>query len=240
MEEIAKNHQLVYRDIRNAKGMSMGLLTFGYRQFLTTKRFEKLAVIKKLCEDFSPTQPPDIRLLSDLAFDNLLDSIKITICFENFIKSLLLSNGFVIHKLDKAIFPELAKEQYSKPISFHRVKAICDWEINPKLNVPEEWMKKQIKGINTMTIGMKELLSADYLSLLNISDEIIKICTPYFKYRNNLHLYSGESITFTKSDYKDFVKIIDFINRDLIRIQNMIVDDLNKGDNYKLPPIIYS
>ena len=49
-----------------------------------------------------------------------------------------------------------------------------------QLNLPEEWMKKQIKGISKFTIGMKELLSPDHLSLLGISDEIINICSPYF------------------------------------------------------------
>lgn len=240
MNELGKNHQLVYRDIRNGMGMSMGLMTFGCRQFMTTKRFEKLPVLKKLCEEANRNQPPNFHLLSELAFDSLLDSIKITICFENFIKALLLSNGFVIHKLDRNIFPELGKEQFSKPISVKQITENKAWEINPSIDLPEEWMRQQIKGIGKQTIGMKELLSIEYLSLLKISDDIIKLCNPYFQYRNNLHLYTGEAISFSKTDYIDFTKIIDFINNDLVRIQNMIVDKLNKGDGYKLKAIAYS
>ena len=220
-------------------GLSMGLIIFGYRQFLTTKRFEKLPVLKKLCDEISPS-PPDFNLISDLAFDGLLDSIKITICFENFVKALLLSNGFVIHKLDKNIFSDLWKEQFSKPITVKQITDIKEWEITQGINLPEEWMKKQIKGIGKNTIGMKELLSPGYLTPLGIDDKIIELCNSYFQYRNNLHLYSGEFFSLTKSDYKDFTQIIDFINRDLVRIQNMIVDELKKGYQYKLPKIIYS
>lgn len=240
MNEIEKNHQLIYIDVRNAMGLSMGLMTFGYKQFVSTKRFEKLETIKKLSEEFSPNQPPNINLISDLAFEALLDSIKITICFENFIKSLLISNGFVIHKLDKVIFTDLSKKQFTEPVSVKDVLSIKGWEINPKIDLPDEWMKNQIKGISKNTIGMKEMLSSGYLKPLGIPDKIIKLCTPYFQYRNNLHLYSGEFLSFTKSDYKDFVEIIEFINRDLVRIQNTIVDELKKEERYKLPEIKYS
>lgn len=240
MNELELNHQLVYMDRRNAMGLSMGLMTFGYRQFLTTKRFEKLSILKKLCNEFSPNQRPDFEQLSDLAFDSLLDSIKITICFENFMKALLLSNGFVIHRLDKNVFKDLGKEQSFKPVSVEQVRNVKDWEINNGINLPEEWMRRQIKGIGKHTIGMKELLSQGYLTPLGIDDKIMKLCNPYFQYRNNLHLYSGESISLTKTDYKDFTQIIDFINRDLVRIQNMIVDQLKKGAQYKLPMIKYN
>lgn len=239
MNEIEKNHQLIYIDVRNAMGLSMGLMTFGYKQFVSTKRFEKLETIKKLSEEFNPNQPPNFNLISDLAFETLLDSIKITICFENFIKALLISNGFVIHKLDKAIFTDLSKKQFKEPISVQQVLLVKNWEISSNIDVPHEWMKKQIKGISKNTIGMKEMLSEGYLKPLGIPDKIIKLCRPYFEYRNNLHLYSGEFLSFTKSDYKDFVEIIEFINRDLVRIQNIIVDELKKGEQYKLPVIKY-
>lgn len=239
MNEIEKNHQLIYIDVRNAMGLSMGLMTFGYKQFVSTKRFEKLETIKKLSEEFNPNKPPDFNLISDLAFETLLDSIKITICFENFIKALLIPNGLVIHKLDKSIFTTLSKKQFTEPVSVKEVLLVKDWETMPNIDLPQVWMKKQIKGIGKNTIGMKEMLSEGYLKPLGIPDKIIKLCTPYFQYRNNLHLYSGEFLSFTKSDYKDFVEIIEFINRDLVRIQNIIVDELKKGEQYKLPIIKY-
>lgn len=240
MNELEKNPQLIYMDTRNAMGLSMGLMTFGYRQFLTTKRFEKLSVLKKLCEEFSPTQPPDFTLISDLAFDGLLDSIKITVCFENFFKALIISNGFVIHKLDKNVFPDLWKKQFSEPVSVGEVLQVRDWESSQGLGLPETWMNRQIKGVSKQTIGMKEMLSQGYLTPLGITQNIVDLCDPYFQYRNNLHLYAGEAISFSKNDYSDFTKIIDFINRDLVRIQNLIVDQLNKGNQYKLPNISYS
>lgn len=240
LNEIEKNPQIIYMDKRNAMGLAMNLLTFGYRQFVLTKRFEKLPLLKKLCEEFKPNQPPDFSNIHDLAFNSLLDSIKITLCFENFIKGLLISNGYMIHKLDRNAFKELSKEQFSKPISVRQVLDVRDWEMINSINLPEDWMKRQIKGISKQTIGMKELLSSEYLTLLKIPKSIIDLCNPYFQYRNKLHLYSGESISLSKSDYSDFVKIINFINTDLVRIQNLMVDQLKMDNKYKLPLISYS
>lgn len=238
MNEVELNPQLVYFHQRNAMAIATNLITFGIEQFVTTYRYQNLPVIRKICERLKPGTPPDLNLVKDLAFNQLIDSIKISICFENFLKALLLVNGYVIHKLDKDIFPDLSKEQYKKPVEFKNVKAIKDWEINPSIKTAIEGLNLQIKGIGDYTLGMKELLKSSYLSVTNIDLKIIEICKPYFVYRNNLHYYLSEYVSISKNDFDNFCLVIDFLNKDVIRIQNQMADSLGNSEGRKISVLI--
>lgn len=178
-------------------------------------------------------------VVSDFALNQLTDCIKITICFENYMKAILLLNGFIIHKLDKQIFPKLYQEQFERPISLNEIKAISNWELNEKINSDNEGLRFQIKGITKSTIGMKELLSPNYQNICKMHKEILAICQPYFKYRNNLHLYMDESFSLIETDYLGLTKLIDFLNPNLVTIQNNLVDKFNKSDAYKLKTLEY-
>ena len=235
MEEVKKNHQIVYYDPRNAMGLSINLLMFGYKQFVTTTKYKNLDALKKLSDGLSPHTPEGFNHFTDFAMEHLIDSIKISICFENFIKAMLLLNGFVIHKLDKNIFPDLSKEQYKRPVHLREILSISEWQANPKIDKSVPGF--QINGITKLTIGMKELTSPGYLTPLNIGDKIMGICSPYFQYRNNLHYYVMEEFTFKKSDYADFLTIIKFINLNHVSIQHTVIDELKMGQNYKLKAI---
>jgi len=239
MRQLDPNYQIVYFHHHNAMGVSMNLMSFGFEMFVRTKRWERIDELKILCESFNPTVPPDLSVMSEFAFNNLLDSIKITICFENFMKSFLLLNDFLVHKLDKSQFKELNKEQFIRPIKFQEVRAISEWEINHKINAAEEGLKYQIKGILPFTIGMRELMSPGYQATFKIKQEIINICRQFFEYRNTHHLYIEEQFVLRKQDYQDFLKVVDFLNKNLVRIHNEVVDQLQKGESYKLKPLQY-
>lgn len=238
MNEAELNPQLVYFHQRNSMAIATNLITFGVEQFVTTYRYQNLHIIRKISEKLKPGTPPDANLIEALAFNQLIDSIKISICFENFIKAILLANGYVIHKLDKNIFPDLGKEQYSKPVEFAKKKAIKEWEINPSIITSVEGLNMQIKGIGDYTLGMKELLKPAYLAVINIDPKIIEICKPYFAYRNNLHYYMSETISVSENDYRDFCFLIDFLNKDVVRIQNQIADALGNSEGKKISILI--
>ena len=240
MEELQKNHQIVYYAKQNAMGLSMNLFIFGYKQFATTTRLKNLDHLKKLCSGLDPHSEEGYGYITGFAMEQLIDSIKISICFENFMKAMLLLNDFVIHKLDRAVFPDLYKEQFIRPITLNEVRSVSDWQFVSSIDLPDPSLRNQIRGLSKFTIGMKELLSPAYLSTLNMDAEVMRICTPFFQYRNNLHYYISEGFTFTRNDYDDFIKIIEFINVDLVRLQNEIVDHLKKGEQYKLKPITYN
>lgn len=234
MNDISINPQIIYYHPRNAKGVSMNLIAFGLKQFMGTTLWTNRQNLKILCDNYNESTTPEVTLLLQFAHDALLDSIRITILFENFMKSLLLLNGYIIHKLDKNHFETLYKQQYKRPIKFQEIIMIRNWKINPNILLDEEGKKNQIKGISNSTIGMTQLMTKEYLSVLNFSEKILNVCTPYFRYRNNLHLYMGEQITLNKNDYSDLMVLANWININIIRIHNQLVEELNKGSEYKI------
>ncbi|WP_299247512.1 hypothetical protein [uncultured Cytophaga sp.] len=239
MDELEINYQAVYYHPMNIKGLSMNLLTFGFRQFATTKRIEKIDLIKKLSDDYDPTTSPKVEDFQELIFEQLVDTIKITICFENLMKAKLLLTGHVIHKLDKNIFPELYKEQFARPILFNEIRAIKDWEINSKIKTDQVGLKNYIHGILKNTLGMKELLSSRYIEIMNLDEDILSLCKRDFEYRNNVHYYIQEKLSIGKQSYFDLTKIIDFVNDEMVNLQNQLVDNLNVGENRKIKKIPY-
>ena len=240
IDPIEVNHQIFYLHPMNAMGASMNLLTFGHSQFARMTLVKEIDLVKKFCEEFSPTEPPSINEIAPLAIDQLMNSIRLTICFENLMKAILLLDGYMIYKLSKDHFPVLYKEQFKRPITIFEILERKNWEENKSLNLNPPQFNLQIKGVTKLTMGMRELTSKNYLKVYNINDEILRICKPYFAYRNNLHLYMQEKFSLGRNTYKDITQLIDFVNNHLTRIHDDIIDKTNKGSSYYLPKIDYA
>ncbi|MBK9328723.1 MAG: hypothetical protein IPM95_05245 [Sphingobacteriales bacterium] len=236
MTDLEQNYQAIYFHPHNSKGCAMNLMAFGFHQFQRVEKIKRLGEYKELCFANEKASIDD-RIASEFGFNQLLDCIKISLCFENFMKSLLLLNGYIIHKLEKNSFKDLYYQQFNRPIALQEILSTNKWEINEKLQTTNPEMRNQIKGILKNTIGMKELLSKEYQKLFNISPNIISVCKPYFEYRNNLHLYMHESINISINDYRDLIEIISFVNNHLVRIHNLVIDDIGKSSEYKLHKI---
>jgi len=236
------NHQIVYLDPRNSIGMGMNLLTFGFKHFKNTTRLKEISVLKKSCEKISlkTFSPLDLVDLENIIFDNLIDCVKISICFENFFKGLFLAKGYVVHKLDKNKFPNLYREQFKRPILFTEVLSIANWETNKNIQVSDDRFKQEIRGILKNTIGLPILTGNEYLNTINFSNDIMSIIKYDLNYRNNLHYYLAENYSISKNDYANFIKVIEYVNSNIVSFQNQFVDLLNKGDKYKVKKIEYS
>ena len=232
MIELKENFQLCYFAPQNSQGEAMNLLSFGFRQFTDTYIYKNQETLKELCKKIST--PPDIEKISGFIFNHLIDSIKIHICFENFLKGIFLANNIIIHKLDKTRLPNLWEKQRTEPIHRDEVVRMSSWEENPKVNLPDPNMRKQIKGITRWTLGTNILTKPGYLEKINFDRNVLDIINPYLEYRNNLHYYSGESFTLSEVDYENFRKVVDFVNKNVVRIQNKLVENCGKGVSYKL------
>ena len=239
MDEFEINHQSVYFGQRNSNVMAVNLLYFGINQFLSTVRFRERNSIKEISEVISlkPNEPIVHPVIQELALNNLIDSIKITICFENFFKAIFLANGFVIHSLDKEKFPNLHKEQKKRPISLEEVKAIKEWEINEKIQTEKFGLKLQLDGLTSRTISLNILTSNKYIEKINFDKNFLKVLTTDFRYRNTLHLHHMEKLTLNSSSFLYLRDIIRFVNDHHIRIHNSLIDSEKMDSSKKLGQI---
>ena len=86
-------------------------------------------------------------------------------------------------------------------------------------------------------MGTNILTKKRYLEKINFNTDILNILKPHLEYRNNLHYYSGESFNLTKELYSDFKNLISYSNQNIVKIHNQLIDNIGKGQEYKLKPI---
>lgn len=237
-DPIETNFQVIYFDQRNSLGVAMNLLSFGYLQIRRINLITEFVDLKALVESGKNGAMPNFDLAAKFSIDQLMNAIRITICFENFMKGLLLLNGYMINRLRRKVFKELADNQYQEPIPISTALNGRKWEPNNEIVTSDPNLKLQITGILKTTIGMKELKQPKYQAVFKIDEKVLEICEPYFEYRNNLHLYLGEQFSFSESTTEDIRILVKFINDHVVRIHNLIINEIDKGEEYKLSPII--
>ena len=225
MNEQTENYQIVYYNIENCIGTSMNLMLFGLMQFKETYLYNNQDKLKALSENNN--QAFYSKELPNFILNSLPDSIRVHMCFENYLKALHLTHYHVIHELDKSAFPELFKKQRKEPISFNEILERKQFQEDTRINLPTKELRLKIKGI-------KRILSQDtYLKKINFPSSIIEILKPYFDYRNNLHYTPLLSYKINSNSYSDFRILIDFINENLIKQLNHISEKIPGSKNNK-------
>lgn len=236
MDELKKNFQLCYFDLHNAKGVGLNLLMFGYRQFSETFLYKNRQTYKNLCEGIG-SKSPNVIDISAFALNNLIDSIKIHICFENFLKTIYIIQGVIVHRLDGNVFPEMAKKQKMQPVLRDEVIKPELWIENPKIDLPIKSYRLQVSGILNTTLGTSILMKEGYLNPIGLNQKTASLFKPYLEYRNNLHYYTDESMTLTAASYSNLERMIKFVNLNIVTLQNKLVSELSMNDHYKLKPL---
>jgi len=233
------NPQIIYHNQENAVGCSLNLLSFGYRQFIDTHRYQHIESFKFISENNPNKNDKSFNLALEFGIHNLMDNLKMIICFENFMKGVLLSNLYVVHNLNKEKFPELYKEQRKRPITIYEVLEKNPWENDNRIITDELNLKKVIKGITSNTLNLSTLLKPKYLEVININPIITEIIRKMNNDRNRLHFYSSESITFSSNSYYDFRVLIDFLNNSIVKVQNEMAEYLNMPNEQKIKHLTY-
>ncbi len=169
--------------------------------------------------------------LGQLSKNALMDSILISICFENYLKAILLFKGFVIHNINKEA-PTLRSKQRKSPVS---ISELHSHEPIPE-NITDEngSVRHTIQCLDRYTIGLKKILSEpDYRSLFTeIDGNLEAIIRSYYDERNELH-YMGTTLnSYGESKIKDVETMIDFVNENVVVRSNKLMDDFtNKYSN---------
>jgi len=216
---------------KNAKGTALNLLAFGYENFARATHIEKIDDLDAFVNhpDFNKEEF-FIKKVQNFAFDNLLDAIKISICFENYMKAKLILNEYVIHTIKEGEeYKNLKKAQKNRPIGLIEVKGIGTWE---KIEGQEIYY---LPGLTEKTIQFTTMLNNDkYQKVIGLSPKIKKIVSKLNDQRNTLHFLTGMSGNYGKNRVEELRQIIEFVETDLFVLHNQIVDDLELSEDKKL------
>lgn len=139
-----------------------------------------------------------------------MDSVRILIFFENYMKAELIVRNFCVHSIDKtntqrADLLSLAKQQDKRPVLLSEVRDIEEFVINDG--------KKTIhsSALKEMTIGMNVLLKPKYLEHYAFDDDILRTLKELLIQRNKLHFHSSAKFMISTGFIEDIERIHSFI-----------------------------
>ena len=227
IEAFKANHQSIYLNQENALACAINMLDFGYQHFDNSYINQNLGKLEEISLQLEHGIEPKIDNCKFFIINNLIDNIRISICFENFFKAFLLSNLNVIHKLDKVIFPLLSKQQYKRPVEINEILKSHEWTINKTISDSTGRNSYQIQGIQQNTINYSTILNKPcYFNTLNINEDIRTILIGINDSRNKLHLQISQSILFTKESYENHVKLKEFLDKNINSTRTKMMDVL--------------
>lgn len=221
LEAYKNNPHSIYENSSYQMSCSINLLEFGKFQFNSAFIIANLDRLKILCETCGPRNHPTEDQVKDFVINGLIDSIKISICFENFGKSILLAKGYLVHLLDKNIFPDLAKKQKNQPVF------IEDWaeEVKIKTSSPLELAKN---GLLINTINYSTMLNSNaYVKECLYDEEFLEFLKEINSARNHLHLQNSLSFILRDDTFKRYDKLNGFVNTKFENYKNQFLSYLD-------------
>lgn len=214
----------IYYNKLEREGCAHGLLFFSYKIFKDAyfvKNFKTRDMFNNLNrEKFrSPVFQGELTLLVE---NEVIDYIRVIICFENYMKAILLLNGYIVHKIKNnnkdSKFHSISKKLLKEPVRISELIKIENYKIIPGTDDIE------LRGLELQTISFKTLMNEKYQEIIRLNHDVADIILNINKERNKLHLkYSHASSSFS-SKFDDYEILIDFVNKKLIRQHNRITN----------------
>lgn len=198
----------------------LSLLKVGVKYFQDTYRIRKINELEiKIKKQFSKKKINGMPVWQN--FDNfsknaLIDYVKIIICFENYMKGMLISKGFIVHRISGDVengkFKSL--DNRNKPVKISDYKKVENYILGPKNDL------YHLRGLEHQTISFNKLLKRPYQRIIKLPQEIIAIIDEINTYRNSLHLRLAEGSSFSPNSANELKRLVRFVNKHMIRTYN--------------------
>ncbi|MCD8436027.1 hypothetical protein LNJ03_12065 [Tenacibaculum dicentrarchi] len=228
------NNHTIYHNNENRISCALNLLLFAEKQFHSAYSIKNLDKLKLISEKCSLGIPPEKKMISEFVDNALIDSIKISICFENYSKAILLSKGYLIHNIDFNQYKNEAKRQKKNPILIEDfpLKFYDDKTILTENTA----VRKKISGLKDTTEKYSVILNNEsYLNIVMIQKKLVKKLIELNKSRNSLHLQYSLSFKINQSTYNEYSELKDFVNNKIPERKKYLEDFLFGEGNTKNP-----
>ncbi|MBF8963013.1 hypothetical protein I0P70_07140 [Pontibacter sp. FD36] len=204
------NNLWLYSDNHEQYKVANSMLSFGAEQFMSSKLVSEIDKLTDVMAEFGSGSIPvhvQKEVIMPFAFSYLIDTIKIILFFENYMKSELLIKGFLIHKIiGKDEFKPLQKQQEKRPVKLIELNEIECFTVN------ESDKHISHRGVAAVTLGFNQLIRRDaYCQHYKFDDNVRKILVRLNENRNKLHLYESIDFTLSTSFIGDIKHLIDFV-----------------------------
>ena len=212
----------LYSDIQEQYRTAMNLVLFGAETLKSALSIDRIDELEIKIQELDKGVDPEKVGLTDFMFSSLMDSIKITLFFENYFKAELIMNNFCVHKIKGNIedFKNIKKAQAKRPIKLEEIHNIQPFNIvsNQKIITHD--------ALEESTLGFYNLVSKEsYSQHYGLDKGLLEFVKELSSQRNNLHFLTGLNFTIRRNHIEKLKKIEIFA-------QNMVNKFMN-GYNEK-------
>ena len=223
-----------YCNEKNRKQVAWELLRSSYKIFYSSKLIRKLDELIKVYYAWKPNNTKnDSRLFKvlDQIKTPLIDDIKISTSFENYLKSKLLLSGFVIHMIDPKTlekkFSTYASKQWKHPITISDIKKAEGVFRKRKTNF--------FHSLKKNTINYSTLLNnTNYKDRIKLPPELFRILDSIRKRRNSLHYLIKYTSVYNSKVLTDYQYLKSIIDNRLVNQYNRLLKNLDFPEHWRL------
>jgi hypothetical protein len=241
---LKENYQAMYTDDLIKYQCALNLIRFGRFQFMDTYLYENVATLDKETRS-KPSKEQEL-ILMPFVHNGLIDSVKISICFENVFKAILLLKDCLIHNLKGEDIKRLSKKIKHTPVLVESLLELKEWEVNSEIKISNELYKQQIDSISNNTLNYGNLiLKSNYRKIIAEAlkienDSIFNILNEYRENRNKLHLHTSTSSSINQNTYNEYLQLKKVVDENILSLENKLFEHLGITNKNPVCIINYS
>lgn len=205
------------------------MIVFGSQTFVKAKHIKKLDELSNIIDTLDKSAQEEIQpsqeikqKTSEFLLETIPDWIRISICFENYMKAILLVNGFLIHKIDKISLKTMANNQNKKPISLFEFNQFYNYSVEID---SRRWI---LEGLKPQTIDFSVLLRKKYQDVIQLPEKILGLIYEINSKRNNLHFYHEAKNSYSFDFIEDLRLMEKFVKEHMMNLVSNLELELNR------------
>lgn len=218
----------IYKNQKWRELSFVGLLGTSIRYFKKAYVITNISLFVKQWNELKKGIEP-LSIDFNFSEENLIDKIKIVLCFENYLKGIMVKKGYLIHFIDSKIAQKKFKSIGNiseRPIRLSEYKRIENLVTDEKSDL------KTLRGLKEQTIGLNTLLNnQSYINIHKTPQHIIDIVKKMNLERNFLHLRITDGSTCSDEYISNLVILIRFVNLKMVKEYNRSIRKI-KGEKY--------
>lgn len=233
MRDLYSHNSICYINDASRIGFSFGLATESCRLFKKTILFKNFSSYESMVIELGNLAQRGESIFNHPIYDetwkfsdaSLHDSIITVAAFENFFKSVLLKEGFLIHiPSDK----EMRDRQKREPL------LINDYIKNDRIFYDEAKCINRFGKLQESSLQISTLINKNnYKEKYSLSESLQKVLQTFVVKRNTIHFLAMGSVTaFSKDVLASNRLVYDYFNGVIIPWQNKMAEEAGRGKEW--------
>ena len=209
-----ENNSQCYFAEHNMKAFAANMIISGCQTFMRANHIKYIDTLESTFTELRNRipSPEMVEFITEFILDTVPDWVRVIICFENYMKAVLLAEGYLIHKVNREEFAvkSLSNQQNRKPVSINTFIDIISFtqDISTK-----KWV---LEGLKEQTLNFNVLLRPKYQEVIKLPEYIIEVVQEINDKRNNLHFYHEAKNSYSPDFFLSLRSMLTFVQDEMM------------------------